>query len=234
MNKLELLKKEVYEANMMLPKHNLVTFTWGNVSGILEGENIMVIKPSGVNYEDLSADKMVVVDINTGKKIEGSLSPSSDTNTHIKIYKEFSDIKGITHTHSRWATIYSQMCVEILPFGTTHADYFFDSIPITRQLTKDEIGGDYEYETGKVIVETFVENKISPTCVPGVLVSNHGPFTFGKSAIDSVHNSVVLEEVAFMAWHTQKGEYSVKKMQPELLNKHYLRKHGQNAYYGQK
>ncbi len=234
MNHLERLKNEVYEANMMLPKYNLVTFTWGNVSGILRDEGIVVIKPSGVPYEELSAEKMVAVDLNTGKKVTDSLNPSSDLDTHLKLYKEFESINGIVHTHSRWATIFSQIGMEIAPFGTTHADYFYGSIPITRQLTNKEISGDYETQTGNVIVEKFLEKKISPSEVPAVLVLNHGPFAFGKDCFDAVHNAVVLEEVAFMAWHTIKGDYSVRDMPQSLLDKHYLRKHGKNAYYGQK
>lgn len=228
---LEELKQEVYEANMLLPKHNLVTFTWGNVSGIDRDKGVMVIKPSGVSYETMKPSDMVVVDIESGNTIEGSLNPSSDTDTHICLYRDFKDIKGIVHTHSRWATIFSQMGKGIPALGTTHADYFYGTIPCTRQMTEQEINGRYEWETGKVITETFED--MNPNDVPGVLVYSHGPFTWGESPSNAVHNAVVLEEVAFMAWHVLNQSPEQPSMQKELLDKHYLRKHGVNAYYGQ-
>lgn len=228
---LEELKQEVYEANMLLPKHNLVTFTWGNVSGIDRDKGVMVIKPSGVSYETMKPSDMVVVDIESGNIIEGSLNPSSDTDTHICLYRDFKDIKGIVHTHSRWATIFSQMGKGIPALGTTHADYFYGTIPCTRQMTEQEINGRYEWETGKVITETF--EGMNPNDVPGVLVYSHGPFTWGESPSNAVHNAVVLEEVAFMAWHVLNQSPEQPSMQKELLDKHYLRKHGANAYYGQ-
>lgn len=228
---LEELKQEVYEANMLLPKYNLVTFTWGNVSGIDRDTGAMVIKPSGVSYETMKPSDMVVVDIETGKKIEGDLNPSSDTDTHVCLYRDFKDIKGIVHTHSRWATIFSQMGKGIPALGTTHADYFYGTIPCTRQMTEEEINGRYEWETGKVITETF--EGMNPVDVPGVLVYSHGPFTWGDSPSNAVHNAVVLEEVAFMAWHVLNQAPKQTDMQKVLLEKHYLRKHGVNAYYGQ-
>lgn len=230
---LEKLKKEVYEANLLLPKYRLVTFTWGNVSGIDRKNGLVVIKPSGVEYTAMTPDDMVVVDLD-GNKVEGILNPSSDTPTHIELYKSFSSIKGIVHTHSRWATIFSQMGLGIPPLGTTHADYFHGEIPCTRKLMASEISGDYERETGAVIVERFRKGKISPEEMPGVLVCNHGPFTWGDSPADAVHNAVVMEEVAFMAWHCMAlpDKYLVP-IQKDLLERHYSRKHGKNAYYGQ-
>ena len=226
---LETLKQQVYEANMLLPKHNLVTFTWGNVSGIDREKNLVVIKPSGVAYEDLKPNNMVIVDLFTGKKTDGALNPSSDTSTHLELYRNFANINGVVHTHSRWATIFSQEKAEIPALGTTHADYFFGAIPCTRLMTPTEISGSYELETGKVIVETCK----TPDEIPGVLVASHGPFTWGKTPLDAVHNAVVLEELAFMAWHNLERTPAIMPMQQELLNKHYLRKHGKNAYYGQ-
>ena len=229
---LEELKKEVLEANLMLPKYGLVTFTWGNVSGLDEQSGIMVIKPSGVEYDRLTADDMVCVDIATGKKVEGELSPSSDTDTHIQLYRAFKGVRGICHTHSRWATSFAQAGVGIMPLGTTHADYFYGEIPCTRNMTPDEINGEYELETGKVIAETFAgKNALE---IPAVLVCSHGPFTWGKSAYEAVHNAVVLEEAAFMNYHAMGLMPTIQPMQKELLDKHYLRKHGENAYYGQK
>ena len=232
---LEALKKQVCEANLLLPKHNLVVFTWGNVSAIDRESGLMVIKPSGVSYEELKPEDMVVLDVATGKKVEGDLSPSSDTETHLALYRAFPDIGGIVHTHSRWATIYSQAGKPIPALGTTHGDYFYGEIPVTRAMTPDEIGGGpghYEAETGKVIIERFAD--LDPNQVPACLVKSHGPFTWGKNANDAVHNAVVLEELAFMAWHTQAMVPGIPPMQQELLDKHYLRKHGKNAYYGQK
>lgn len=227
---LEELKKEVYEANMLLPKYNLVTFTWGNVSAIDRKSGLIVIKPSGVEYEKMSPDDMVVVDLD-GKVVEGKYKPSSDTPTHIKLYKEFKEIGGVVHTHSRWATIFAQAGRSIHTYGTTQADYFYNEIPCTRDMTPEEIKGDYEYNTGAVIVETFKE--INPKYVPAVLVKNHGPFTWGKDANEAVHNAVVLEEVAMMAWNTEILSHNDVSMSKDLIEKHFMRKHGPNAYYGQ-
>lgn len=229
---LETLKQAVFEANLLLPKHNLVTFTWGNVSGVDREKGLMVIKPSGVDYETMTADDMVVVDLKTGKKVEGALNPSSDTDTHVVLYNAFPEIGGIVHTHSRWATSFAQAGRGIPALGTTHGDYFYGEIPCTRKMTPDEIGGKYELETGNVIVETFKDKQ--PNDIPAVLVHSHGPFTWGTDPKNAVHNAVVLEEVAFMAWHTLQMRPDLPPMQQELLDKHYLRKHGANAYYGQK
>ncbi len=231
---LEALKNEVFEANLLLPKHGLITFTWGNVSGIDRENGLVVIKPSGVEYEKMKAEDMVVIDLKTGEKVEGALKPSSDTPTHLALYRAFPEIGGIVHTHSRWATIYAQAGMGIPALGTTHGDYFYGEIPCTRKMTAEEIGGEpghYEYETGNVIVETFVGK--SENDIPAVLVHSHGPFTWGTNAENAVHNAVVLEELAFMAWHNQMMNPNIKPMQQELLNKHYLRKHGKNSYYGQ-
>lgn len=231
---LENLKKEVYDANLLLVKYSLVIFTWGNVSGIDREKGLVVIKPSGVKYEEMTADDMVVVDLVTGETVEGELNPSSDTTTHLELYRSFKEIGGIVHTHSRWATIFSQNGLPISPLGTTHADYFYGDIPCTRMLTTKEIEGNYESETGKVIVETFAGKSIMD--VPAVLVHSHGPFTWGNNPREAVHNSVVLEEIAMMSWHCQNTIEPNKTniIQKELLNKHYLRKHGKNAYYGQR
>ncbi len=230
---LEQLKQKVFEANLLLPKHNLVTFTWGNVSAIDREQGLVVIKPSGVEYDDMTSDDMVVVELESGKTVEGQLKPSSDTPTHLELYRRFDDIGGIVHTHSRWATIFAQMGQGIPALGTTHGDYFYGEIPCTRKMTSDEIGGEYEHETGVVIVEEFTKRAIKPSSVPSVVVYSHGPFSWGKDAMDAVHNAVVLEEVAFMAWHCKNAVPSLTSMQKELLDKHYLRKHGENAYYGQ-
>lgn len=228
---LELLKKGVYEANMALPQHGLVTFTWGNVSGINREKGLVVIKPSGVPYEELKVEDMVVIDLN-GNKIEGDLNPSSDTDTHLELYRKFPEIGGIVHTHSRWATIWSQVGRGIPAYGTTHADYFYGEIPCTRKMNKNEIEGKYELETGKVIVERF--EGIDPSSIPAVLVYSHGPFAWGKDAAEAVHNAVVLEEVAMMSWHTENLPNTITSpMDQTLLDKHFLRKHGANAYYGQ-
>ena len=231
---LEKLKEEVYRANMLLPRHGLVTFTWGNVSGIDRASGLMAIKPSGVEYEALEPQDMVLVDIATGQKAEGRLNPSSDTATHCELYRSFPGIGGVVHTHSRWATIFSQSCRDIPPLGTTHGDYFYGEIPCTRTMTAEEIAGEYELETGKVIVEAFRSQGIEPEQVPAVLVHSHGPFAWGAGPINAVHNAVVLEELAFMAWHNRMMDPEIPPMQQELLDKHYLRKHGANAYYGQK
>ncbi|MEY8312680.1 L-ribulose-5-phosphate 4-epimerase [Oscillospiraceae bacterium 42-9] len=231
---LEKLKEEVYRANMLLPRHGLVTFTWGNVSGIDRASGLMAIKPSGVEYEALEPQDMVLVDIATGQKAEGRLNPSSDTATHCELYRSFPGIGGVVHTHSRWATIFSQSGRGIPPLGTTHGDYFYGEIPCTRTMTAEEIAGEYELETGKVIVEAFRSQGIEPEQVPAVLVRGHGPFAWGVGPINAVHNAVVLEELAFMAWHNRMMDPEIPPMQRELLDKHYLRKHGANAYYGQK
>ena len=229
---LEELKQQVFEANMQLPKHGLVTFTWGNVSGIDRASGLMVIKPSGVEYDVMCAKDMVVVELETGKRVEGRLKPSSDTPTHVELYKAFSEIGGVVHTHSRWATIFAQSGRGIPALGTTHADYFYGEIPCTRRMTPEEIRGEYEKETGTVIVERFLD--LSPQDMPGVLVHSHGPFTWGTDPTNAVHNAVVLEECAMMAWHNLAlSGCTIEPMQQELLDKHYLRKHGVNAYYGQ-
>lgn len=228
---LENLKEEVLKANLLLPKHGLVVFTWGNVSAIDEETKLVAIKPSGIEYDELVADDIVIVDLK-GNVIEGNLRPSSDTPTHLELYRKFPHIKGIVHTHSKWATIFSQAKMGLKPFGTTHADYFYGKIPCTRELTPEEIAGDYELNTGKVIVETFMNMESSH--IPGVLVASHGPFAWGTSAIDAVHQAVVLEEIAMMNWHSLMINPSLQDMQHELLNKHFNRKHGSGAYYGQK
>lgn len=228
---LEPLKEQVFRANLLLPKFNLVTFTWGNVSGIDREQGLMVIKPSGVSYEEMKAEDMVIVELETGKVLEGSLKPSSDTLTHLELYKAFSNIGGIVHTHSRWATIFAQAGRGIKALGTTHADYFYGEIPCTRKMTKEEIQGEYEKETGLVIKKTF-QGK-DPNAIPAVLVHSHGPFAWGIDPENAVHNAVVLEEVAFMSFQALMLEPGIPAMQQELLDKHYLRKHGVNAYYGQ-
>ena len=226
------LKARVYEANMLLPKYGLITFTWGNVSEYDRESGRIAIKPSGVEYNELNVNDIVVLDIE-GQKIEGKLNPSSDTDTHLELYRKFNDINGVVHTHSRWATIYAQQGKSIMPYGTTHGDYMYGAIPCTRDMTKEEIEGQYELETGKVIVETF--KNLDPKSIPAVLVKNHGPFTWGINGHDAVHNAVVLEEVAMMAFHTELLSHNkVDRMSQTLLDKHYLRKHGVGAYYGQK
>lgn len=228
---LEELKQEVLEANLCLPKFGLVVFTWGNVSAIDESGKYIAIKPSGVEYDVLKRDDIVIVDLD-GNVVEGHFNPSSDTPTHLELYRNFPGIKGIVHTHSRWATIFSQAKLDLNPFGTTHADYFYGKIPCTRLMSKIEIENDYELNTGKVIVETFKDK--DPMQIPAVLVASHGPFAWGKSAMDAVHQAVVLEEIAMMNWHSMMANKSLESMQSDLLNKHFLRKHGKNAYYGQK
>ena len=228
---LEQLKQKVLKANLDLVKYNLVTFTWGNVSAIDRASGLVVIKPSGVDYDTMTADDMVVIDLD-GNVVEGKWKPSSDTATHLVLYKAFSNIGGIVHTHSRNATSFAQAGKDIVAYGTTHADYFYDNIPCTRKMTPEEIAGEYEKETGNVIVETFKGK--SADDIPAVLVHSHGPFAWGTDADNAVHNAVVLEEVAFMALQTELLNQKSHKMQQELLDKHYLRKHGKNAYYGQK
>lgn len=229
---LKKLKEEVYKANMLLPHYGLITFTWGNVSGIDREKGLIVIKPSGVEYDIMKPDDMVVVSLETGKVVEGNLNPSSDTPTHIELYKAFNDIQGVVHTHSRWATTMAQAGIGIPALGTTHGDYFYGEIPCTRKMTSEEISGQYEKETGEVIIETFKNKKAS--MIPAVLVHSHGPFTWGTSPENAVHNAVVLEEISFMAWHDKMIKNNISSMQDELLDKHFLRKHGANAYYGQK
>ena len=228
---LEQLKEQVFQANLLLPKHGLITFTWGNVSGIDREQGLVVIKPSGVSYDVMKAEDMVIVELETGKVVEGDLKPSSDTPTHLELYKAFSNIGGIVHTHSRWATTFAQAGRGIRALGTTHGDYFYGEIPCTRKMTKAEIEGEYEKETGTVIIETFVGK--DPDVIPAVLVHSHGPFVWGRDPMNAVHNAVVLEEIAFMKFHTLMLEPDMPSMQQELLDKHYLRKHGVNAYYGQ-
>ncbi|MCL6359097.1 L-ribulose-5-phosphate 4-epimerase [Pectobacterium polaris] len=230
---LETLKKQVLEANLALPQHNLVTFTWGNVSAVDRQRGLMVIKPSGVEYSAMTLEDMVVVELESGKVVEGTKKPSSDTDTHRVLYLEFADIGGIVHTHSRHATIWAQAGKDIPAWGTTHADYFYGSIPCTRLMSDAEINGRYEWETGRVIVETFRQRGISPVDVPAVLVNSHGPFAWGKDADNAVHNAVVLEELAYMGIFSRQLTPQLGEMQQTLLDKHYLRKHGKNAYYGQ-
>ena len=226
------LKNEVLRANLELPKYGLVTFTWGNVSAIDRDKSLVVIKPSGVSYDDMTVDDMVVIDLD-GKIVEGKLKPSSDTPTHLALYKAFNDIGGVVHTHSRNATSWAQAGRDIPAYGTTHADYFYGAIPCTRKLTKNEIESEYELKTGHVIVETFQQQGLKAVEVPGVIVNSHGPFSWGKDAGDAVHNSVVMEEVAMMALRAEQINPELQSMQQELLDKHFLRKHGKNAYYGQ-
>lgn len=228
---LEDLKRRVCEANLLLPKYGLVTFTWGNVSAIDRESGLLAIKPSGVPYERMTPEDMVLVDLD-GKVAEGKWKPSSDTPTHVELYRAFPECGGIVHTHSRWATTFAQAGMAIPAMGTTHADYFYGEIPCTRPMTDDEISGEYEKETGKVIVETFAG--LNPADIPGVLVYSHGPFAWGTDAMNAVHNAVVMEEVAFMDWHAMMIRPDLGPMQKALLDKHYLRKHGKNAYYGQK
>lgn len=225
------LKEKVLEANLLLPEYGLVTFTWGNVSGIDRELGLVVIKPSGVTYDMLSTDNLVVVNLE-GDIVEGELNPSSDTATHLFLYKHFLDIGGIVHTHSPWATSWAQSGKEIPALGTTHADYFNGPIPCTRPMTQEEIQGDYELETGKVIVETFTE--IDPNYTPSILVNSHAPFNWGKNALEAVHNAVVLEECAKMAYYSIQLNPKLESMNQYLLEKHFYRKHGANAYYGQR
>ena len=227
---LEKLKEQVYLANMELPKRNLVTYTWGNVSGIDREQGLFVIKPSGVDYDKLTPDDMVVLDLD-GNRVEGKLNPSSDTPTHLVLYKAFTEIGGIVHTHSPHATAWAQAGRGIPCYGTTHADYFYGDIPCTRPMTAEEIRGAYEKETGKVIIETFADK--NPDDIPGVLVYSHGPFVWGTDAFNAVHNAVVMEEVAFMDYHALTLNPEHRSIQQEIMDKHYQRKHGPNAYYGQ-
>ena len=228
---LEQLKQKVYEANMLLPRYGLVTFTWGNVSAIEPEEGLVVIKPSGVEYEKMSPEDMVVMSLD-GAQIEGRLRPSSDTPTHLELYRNFRGIGGVVHTHSQWATIWAQAGLDIPAYGTTHGDYFYGAVPCTREMTPEEIAGEYELNTGRVIVETC--NKGNDwASMPGVLVSSHGPFTWGGDCFEAVEKAVVLEQIAMMAYYTRSLGKS-EPMRQELLDKHFLRKHGKNAYYGQR
>ncbi|MBR6147185.1 MAG: L-ribulose-5-phosphate 4-epimerase [Lachnospiraceae bacterium] len=229
---LEDLKQQVYEANMLLPKYGLVTFTWGNVSGIDRRSGLFVIKPSGVDYEKLTADDMVVMDLD-GNKVEGDFNPSSDTPTHLELYKAFREIGGVVHTHSSYATSFAQAGRDIPCYGTTHADYIYGSVPCLRCLTKGEIEDAYESNTGHLIVNEFIRRDLDVTAVPACLCKNHGPFIWGKDCHEAVHNAVVLEEVAKMAMWTELINPQVKEAPQELMDKHYYRKHGAGAYYGQ-
>ena len=231
---LEALKEKVCIANLKLKEYNLITLTWGNASAISEDGKYVVIKPSGVDYEKMTADVMVVTDLN-GKVVEGYLNPSSDLDTHLEIYRNFPEIKSVVHTHSRWATATAQAECDIPCYGTTHADNFYGTIPLTRHLSKQEIESEYELNTGKVIVETFKKNNIDPMKIPAVLVRKHGPFSWGENTVKAVENALVMEESAYMAYIAK--SLTAGKVEPapqELLDKHYNRKHGKNAYYGQK
>lgn len=230
---LEELKEKVLQANLDLVKHGLVIFTWGNVSGIDREKGLVVIKPSGVSYDDMKADDMVVVDLKTGQVVEGELRPSSDTPTHLEIYRAWPEVGGVVHTHSTYATAWAQAGIDLPNIGTTHADYFHNAVPCTADMTKAEVEGDYELETGNVIVRRFEEAGINPMHTPGVLVKNHGPFTWGKTPAEAVHNAVVLEQVAKMAFVAYQVNPRLT-MNPLLVEKHFNRKHGPNAYYGQK
>lgn len=230
---LEELKSNVFKSNMLLPEHKLITFTWGNVSGIDRKSGLIVIKPSGVSYEKMSVDDMVVVDL-SGQVVSGKLSPSSDTATHLALYQAYPDIGGIVHTHSRNATIWAQACLDIPALGTTHADYFYGDIPCTRAMTEEEIITAYEHNTGEVIIETLNNRSLTALEMPGCIVASHGPFTWGETSEDAVHNAVVLEELSAMALSTLSLNHQQVRMPQALLDKHYLRKHGANAYYGQR
>ena len=230
---LETLKEKVYSANLELVKQGLVIYTWGNVSAYDQETGYVVIKPSGISYETMQAKDMVVVDLN-GNVIEGEFNPSSDTPTHCLLYQKYPDLKAIVHTHSIWATIFSQAHAPVPVLGTTHADYFYGDIPCTRPLSNDEIKVQYEYNTGLVIAETFQTINKTPYEIPGILVAEHGPFSFGKTPGDAVHNAKVLETVSKMAYYTFQLNQGLSQINPTLLDKHYLRKHGANAYYGQK
>ena len=230
---LEALKQAVYEANMDLPKHHLVTFTWGNVSGIDRESGLVVIKPSGVEYDELRPELLVVVDLD-GKVVEGKLNPSSDTKTHVELYKAYPTMGGIVHTHSPHAVGWAQACMDIPCYGTTHADYFYGPVPCTRSLTAQEVEEGYERNTGRVIIETLDGRGINPVHVPGVICANHGPFAWGKDAAQAVYHAVVLEEVAKMAIYTRIIAPDAAPAPRHVQDKHFMRKHGPNAYYGQK
>lgn len=230
---LEALKAEVFQANLELPKHGLIKYTWGNVSAIDREAGLFVIKPSGVDYETMQASDMVVCDLG-GNVVEGTLNPSSDTPTHAVLYQAFPEIGGIVHTHSTWATIWAQAGLDVPAMGTTHADTFYGSVPCARFLTQEEIDRGYEAETGNVIVETFKARGLEPLEVPGVLLHGHGPFTWGKTATSAVMNAVVLDEVAKMNLFARELNHFAEPLPQRILDKHYLRKHGKDAYYGQK
>lgn len=230
---LEALREQVYQANMELPRRGLVTYTWGNVSGIDREQGLFVIKPSGVEYDELTPDQLVVLDLD-GNQVEGSLNPSSDTKTHLELYKAFPELGGIVHTHSTHAVAYAQARRDLPAYGTTHADYYYGPVPCTRELTPEEIEEDYERNTGKVIIETFRERGIDPVAVPGVLCASHGPFTWGKDAAQAVYHAVVLEEIARMGILTEQLRPGAEPAPQYVLDKHYHRKHGPGAYYGQK
>ena len=230
---LKSLREAVYEANMELPRRGLVTYTWGNVSAVDRAAGLMVIKPSGVEYEDLSPDKLVVLDLD-GQRVEGSLNPSSDTKTHLELYRAFPEIGGIVHTHSAHAVAWAQAGRDIPCFGTTHADYFYGPVPCARALSPEEVEDDYEGSTGRVIVETFRERGLNPVHVPGVICRSHGPFTWGRDAAQAVYHAAVLEEVAKMAIFTVQINPEALPAPQHVLDKHFMRKHGPNAYYGQK
>lgn len=230
---LEALRKAVYAANMELPQRGLVTYTWGNVSGIDRQQGLVVIKPSGVSYEELTPDKLVVLDLN-GSVVEGDLNPSSDTKTHLELYKAFPALGGVVHTHSPYAVAWAQAGEDIPCYGTTHADYFYGPVPCARGLTREELDEDYEKNTGKVIVETFRAQNIDPVHVPAVICRSHGPFTWGKTAAEAVYHAVVLEEVAKMALLTRQVKRDAEPAPTHVVEKHFMRKHGPNAYYGQK
>lgn len=230
--KLETLKKEVFEANLELVKQGLVIYTWGNVSAIDREAGIVVIKPSGVDYDTMKAEDMVVVNLE-GKVVEGDMKPSSDLATHLVMYKEYEDVASVVHTHSKWATSWAQSGCPIPCYGTTHADYFYGEIPCTRALTESEINQEYEANTGRVIVETLNSKGIKPLEVPGIVIYKHGPFSWGKSPSDAVHNAKVMEEVGNMAFLTRVINPDIMPVEKVLLDKHYLRKHGADAYYGQ-
>jgi len=229
---LEELKQKVYEANMELPRRGLVTYTWGNVSGIDREKGLFVIKPSGVEYDELRPEDLVVMDLQ-GNKVEGELNPSSDTKTHLVLYNAFPTVGGIVHTHSPYAVGWAQAGEDIPCYGTTHADYFYGPVPCARHLTKEELDEDYELNTGKIIVETFRERDIDPKAVPAVICHSHGPFTWGKDAAQAVYHAVVLEEVAKMAIFTRQVNPAAVPAPQRIVEKHYQRKHGKNAYYGQ-
>ncbi len=229
---LDELKKEVYKANMLLKESGLVILTWGNASAIDRETGLIVIKPSGVEYDELSPNNLVVININ-GDVVEGDLKPSSDTKTHIELYKHFNSIGGIVHTHSHYATSWAQAGKEIPPFGTTHADTFYGNIPCTRPMSYEEIEGSYEKETGRVIVELFRNNNIDENNMGAVLVKSHGPFTWGQSVAEAVENAIILEETAKMAFNTELLNHNQEPIESVLLNKHFFRKHGKDAYYGQ-
>ena len=230
---LEELKQQVLGANLLLPKYNLVTFTWGNVSGIEREKGLMVIKPSGVEYDGMTAEDMVVVSLDTGEQVEGKWKPSSDTKTHLELYRAFPGVGGIVHTHSPYAVAWAQAGEDIPCIGTTHADNFYGSIPCTRHLSQAELEEDYEKNTGTIIIETFRERCLEPAAIPGVICASHGPFTWGRNAAQAVYHAVVLEEVAKMAILTRQVRPSAVPAPQRIQDKHYFRKHGPEAYYGQ-